>query len=367
MKKIFVIIFFVLNIFLPQVAYALEDKFYSTISFSIDEVEDDKVKLYRTPYEIRGEYTDDILFNTAINDLTTNELETRIYNKYERVTVRPLSTVDVGYYWYNNTSEELDIESIRIPLSRQITYRGDLTEILSDIGFEDGVIYTDSLNKGGKYLEVDGVGLISSQSSGSVVIETLTVKLPVEITDYEIEYMSEYTSKVTFTVRSTVSQYLNDVLINYSGSVDIRMDFESYEEFTVSVYKQCDLVGNEVNCGPMRIKNPNIKMVCGIYGSPWSGYINPDSITVFNKIGDDWIVGSRAQPDVESFCITRLPYIYTTEDMIGYIDLPEITDEEYWSDLLDIEILPITSYQDNIFSRFIGLIKPNIVDNLKVL
>jgi hypothetical protein len=366
MKKfLFISLFFI--ILIPTRIYALEEKFYSTVSFSIDEVEDNSIKRYRTPYKIRGEYTNDILFNTSIDDLTTNELETRIYNRYERATVRPLSTVDIGYYWYNNTDEELDIDRIRIPMSRQIVERGSLTEIFEDIGFGEEITCTDSLCKGGKYLEVDGVGLISSQSKGAIVIATGTVKLPIEITDYDIEYISQYTSKITFNVRSNVEQYQDDVLINYSGSLDIRLNFKSYEEFTVTVFKQCNLENTEINCGPMRIKNPNMKMICAVYGSPWSGYNNPDSISVFNKIGDSWIPGSKVQPDVESFCITRLPYIYTTDDMIGYIEPPEITDEEYWKDLLNIDILPITAYEENSFNKFLGLIKGNIVDNLKVI
>ena len=369
MKKFLIYTFLLIAILSPECVFALDQKFYSTISFSIDELEEDKVRLYRTPYKIKGEFTKGILQNTSINDLTTNELETRIYNKYERVSVRPLSTIDIGYYWFNNTSQEIDIETIRIPLSRQITYRGDMTEMMYDIGFEEGKTCTDSICKGGKYLDVDGIGLVSPQTANGVVIETLTVQLPIEITEYQIEYMSEYTSKVTFTIKSNVSEYLDNVLINYSGSVDFSIDFESYQEFTVSVYKQCDLVGDEVNCGTMRIKDPNTKTRCMVYGSPWSEYTNPDSITVFNKVGEEWISGSRVQPDVESFCIQRLPYIYITEDMIGYIEIeePEITDKEYWKDLLNINILPITSYRLKIFDKLLGLIKPDIVDNLKVL
>jgi len=369
MKKYLLLICLLFLINAPNIVLALDNKFYSTISFSIAELEEEKVITYRSPYGINGEYTNDILLNTNISDLTTNELETRIYNKYERVSVRPLSKIDIGYYWFNNTGEDIDIETIRIPMSRQIVDRGDMTNLVYDIGFEEGITYSGSIYKGGKYLDVDGIGLVSPQSSNSVVLDTLTVKLPIEITDYQIEYMSEYTSKVNLTIQSNVREYLKNVLLNYSGNVDIPIELEAYGELKVIVYKQCELVGNEVNCGPMRIKDPNTKTHCMIYGDPWSGYNNSDSITVFNKVQEEWISGSRVQPDFESFCIQRLPYTYITEDMIGYIEIeePEITGEEYWEGLLNIDVLPITSYRSNIFDKFLGLIKPNIVDNLKVL
>ena len=359
----------------PESIWALDSKFYSTITLSISELGEERVQLYPShgPYEIVGEYTQDILRNLTIGDLTTNEFETRIYNKYERIAVRPLSKIDIGYYWFNNTAEGIDIETIRIPMTRQVSGRGDLPDIVYDIGFQTVKTCTSSICKGGKSLDVDGVGIVSPQSvdtlSTGVVLDTLTVKLPIEITEYQIEYMNEYTSKIIFKVKNNVNEYLTNVLINYTGSVDIPIDLEAYQEITVTVYKQCDLVGEEVHCGSMRIKDPNTKTHCMIYGSPWSGYNNPDSITVFNKISDEWISGSRVQPDRESFCIQRLPYIYITEDMIGYIEIeePEITDEEYWRNLLNIDVLPITSYRFNMFDKFLGLIKPNIVDNLKVL
>lgn len=367
MKKFSLLIFLLFILISPNTVYALDEKFYSTISFSINELETERVQPYRTPNKISGEYTKDIISNTSIEDLTNDDLDSRIYNKYERVTVRPLSTVDVGYYWYNNTQDELDIDTIRIPLSRQTVYRGDITEVLPDLPFKWGITYAESLKKGGNYLDVEGIGLVSPNSRGAVIIETFTVPVPIEITDYEIEYMNETMSKITFRVRSLVSQYLDNVLINYAGNIDIRINFTSYEEFTLTVYKECDLEGNKVNCGPMRIKDPNLKTACMIYGSTWSGYIHPDSITVFNNIGDSWIAGSGVQPDRGSFCITKLPYMYTTDDMIGYVDHSEVSDDVYWKNLLDIDVLPITSYSENIFDRFLGLIKHNIVDNLKVI
>jgi hypothetical protein len=56
--------------------------------------------------------------------------------------------------------------------------------------------------------------------------------------------------------------------------------------------------------------------------------------------------------------------------MIGYFEIEEPvvkTTEEYWKDLLAIDILPITSFESSHFDTFFGLINRNIVDNLKVI
>jgi hypothetical protein len=42
----------------------------------------------------------------------------------------------------------------------------------------------------------------------------------------------------------------------------------------------------------------------------------------------------------------------------------EKTDEQYWQELLNIDILPITSYRLTNYERYITLLKPLIVDNL---
>jgi hypothetical protein len=106
-----------------------------------------------------------------------------------------------------------------------------------------------------------------------------------------------------------------------------------------------------------------------VYGSPWDGYVNPDSISVFNKIDDQWITGAKTQPSLESFCIQRLPYKYSTEELVVDFEPeePEITQEEYWRDLLDIDVLPITSYKFDRLNKYLTLLKLLRVDNLKVI
>ncbi len=97
-----------------------------------------------------------------MDQLTDDGYRRRIYNKNQYIAVPPFSKIDIGYYWYNNTPDTVDVENIRIPMSRQIQDKGDATYILEDIGFEEGLTETATHYKGGKYLDVEGVGLISS-------------------------------------------------------------------------------------------------------------------------------------------------------------------------------------------------------------
>ncbi len=372
MKKFFVFLIAIFLIFCCiRTVYALDEGYYSTITFSINSI--GKEGLDYNENQLQGEYTQNVVREKSMDFLTNDGYKRRIYNHYERVALPPYSKVDIGYYWFNNTPETLDVETIRIPFSRQVQNKGDVSKLLYDIGFQEGVTCTESICKGGRYLDVEGIGLVSSDIALSpregVVIETVTIMPAIEITEYEIEYLSEYTSQITLHIKNNTDEYLTDVLINYNGPVGKELDFESYEEKILTVFKHCPLIDNQVNCGTMRIIDNNTKMRCMIYGSPWDGYINPDSFTVFNKINDQWIAGAKVQPSLETFCIQRIPYRYTTEEMIIDIEpeKPEITQEQYWKDLLDIDVLPITSFKFNKLDRFLTLLKPLRVDNLKVI
>lgn len=350
---------------------ALDNAFYSTISFSIRSI--GKERMTYSSSDILGEYTYDVVRKKNIGDLTSDEYKTRIYNQYHHVSLPPYSEIDIGYYWYNNTPETLNVETIRVPMSRQSQNRGDITDLVYDIGFQEGITVTSTHQKGGKFLDVEGIGLLSSDMHGNlkrgIILETLTVKLPIEITKYDIEYLGEYNSRIWIHVRNATNQQLKNVWINYKGDVSQIIDLEPYEEKVLETYKQCNLLGDELNCGTVRIIDNNTKTECTMYGTPWDNYYQPDSITVFNKIDDSWFSGAQIQPEFESFCIQRIPYTYTTEEIIVEIEPeePVLTKEEYWENLLGIDILPITSHQISKFERYLTLLKPLIIDTLEVL
>lgn len=354
-----------------KLVYALDEGYYSTISLSINSI--GKEGLEYDEDQIVGDFTENVVREKTMDFLTNDGYRRRTYNHYERVSLPPYSKVDVGYYWYNNTPETVDVETIRVPFSRQIQSRGDVSKLLYDVGFEEGVTCTEDICRGGKYLDIEGVGLVSSDMQQSakegIVIATVTIKPAIEITHYEIEYMSEDMSQLTLYIQNNTDEYLTDILIKYKGEISKRLNFDPYEERVLTLYKYCPLIDNQINCGSMKITDNNTKAQCMVYGSPWDGYVNPDSISVFNKIDDQWIVGAKTQPSLESFCIQRLPYKYTTEELV--IDFkpeePEMTQDEYWRDLLDIDVLPITSYKFGKLNKYLTLLKPLRVDNLKVI
>lgn len=377
MRRYIIVLSLLLISLFPLKVFALDEGFYSTISFAIRST--DVEGLEYDSEDIVGASTFDAILNKNMDFLTNDGYKRRAYNHDQYVALPPFSQIDIGYFWFNNTPDTLDVEKIRIPMSRQVQGRGDLTSLLYDIGFQEGVTESDLCNKGGKYLEVEGVGLLDSDmhrdAKNGVVIETVTIQPPVEITKYEIEYFNEYaSSRILLYVKNNTEEYLEDIELNYRPTVNRTLDLEANEETVEEVYKQCTLIGNELNCGSIRIIDNHTKARCAIYGSPWDGYLNPDSITVFNKINGQWVAGAKVQPTVESFCIQRIPYKYTTEDMIVYLEPeepepqePEKTTKEYWEGLLNIDILPITNKFFTILDRYKALLKPSRVDNLKVL
>lgn len=219
-------------------------------------------------------------------------------------------------------------------------------------------------------MDVDGVGLISSEINQlpkpGVPVTQLTLMPTIEITEYEIQYFSEYSSRITLKVRNRTEEYLKKISINYKGAVSKEIDFEAYEERELTVYKECARSDNEINCGTIRIIDPNTKTYCMVYGSNWGLYNNPDSISLFNKIDEQWVVGAQTEPAVESFCIQRIPYSYLTPELTAYIEPeePEVSQEQYWQELLNIDILPITAVNYSKLTHYLALLKPLGIDTL---
>jgi hypothetical protein len=362
---IFLIVFLAIS---STFVLALDEGFYSTISLSYQPI--DKEGLTYNEYEIVGETTENVVRENTMDLLTTDGYKQRVYNRLERVSVPPFTKVDIGYYWYNNTPSTVNIEKVRVPLSREIQYRGDVTRLLYDIGFEEGTTYTDDICRGGKYIDFDGPGLISSNmyqdARKGIVLGTLTVKPSVEISKYEITDLGGKYFKLKIYVRNNTEEYLKNIWINYKGNVSKIIDLQSYEEQVLEVYKECEYNDEYINCGKMRIYDNNTRAHCWVYGSSWDNYLRPDSISLFNRIDNEWIKGAQTKPEVESFCIQRIPYRYWTEDMIVYKEPPpQIETHQYWENLLDIQVLPITKQNNYKIDGFLRLLKPLRIDNLK--
>jgi hypothetical protein len=359
--------------FTPKV-FAFEENFYSTITFTIGSVGEEGLQYDESKLE--GDNTfETITFNT-IDNFLGGIYPSRAANISDKVAVPPYSTVDVGYFWFNNTQQEYVIDEIRLPISKENSHKGDLSSIIFDIGFQEGETCTPDICKYGKYLDVEGIGIVSAgmgiYPGNGVVIASYTVKPPVEITKYEVEYYDEYLSKVTLYIQNNTSEFLRDVRLNYKTIVDKILDFSPYEEIVLQLFKRCTLEENSINCGSMTIYDNNTNTECVVDGYPYINHIDRDTISQFNKIEGEWFTGLRTEERGDSFCITRIPYIYTTEDMIVYIEPeepeePDITPIEYWRELLNIDILPITGFQVDKFQRYIRLLKPLGIDNLNIL
>ncbi len=375
MLKIFLLSIFFFSIPSVGCIYALEEGFYSTISFTIGEVAP-REEVSHEPTHIEGEYTSEVLSHTKIlAHLTMDSHRSRIFDRLTMLALPPFSQVDIGYYWYNYTPDEVNVETIRIPLSREHIPRGDMTQLLYENPnqeFKWGITHSDGPSKGGKYVDIEGVGLVQSDidtgMDTGVIIESFTTKPSVVLDKWEIEVLNERLSKVTLYVKNITGEYLQDIWINYKDSVCKSIDLEGYSGYKQGVYKKCVVSEDSVNCGTIKIIDRNTKAHCIAYGSDWDNYLKPDSISVWNKIEGEWTIGAQFQPGRESLCLRRLPYAYRTEELIAEYNPPEPppTQEEYWKDILGLELLPITSYQSGMKS-FLRLIKPLFTDNLNTI
>lgn len=370
-RKVLLFSFCILFFLNPLKVAALDEGFYSTISYTIGDVGVEGLEYDEN--QVVGEYTSNVVDYKTLEYFTEDGYKRRKHDVAERVSVPPYSTIDVGYYWYNNTPDTVNVEQIRLPVSRENVMRGDLSNIVRDEGFEQSLTFAQNIYRDGRYFDVDGVGLISSDigtsANNGVVITSFYVIPPVEITEYEINYNERFPSQIYLHIKNNFGRGISNIRLNYKTVVDKILDFGPYEEKVLELYKHCTLDNGEVNCGSMTIYDNNTSTQCVVYGSPFDNYLTRDSISLFNRIGDQWVVGAQTQPDRESFCIQRIPYVYTTPDMVAYREPqePEITPEEYWQELLNIPVLPITSYEFSKLNRLLTLLKPSGIDNLYIL
>jgi len=180
-KKILLFSFCILFFLNPLKVVALDEGFYSTISYTIGEVGIEGLEYDEN--QVVGEYTSNVVDYKTLEYFTEDGYKRRKYDIAERVSVPPYSTIDVGYYWYNNTPDTVNVDQIRLPVSRENIMRGDLSNIVKDEGFEQGLTFSQNIYRDGKYFDVDGVGLISSDigtlsSSGVVITSFYVIPLP---------------------------------------------------------------------------------------------------------------------------------------------------------------------------------------------
>ena len=334
-----------------------QNRFFDTLGFGIESLANEgncPNCLQFNIEDVRGSDTEYLLESVTLNDLTYPDFShglIRRPNLHSSVSLPPQSTVSFLYWYRNDTGEGTNISSLGVFLSKSPLELGDLRRVLDIEGvYEEPSfnILTWSYKRSGILKRYEGLGLVNSNASGSIVIDSVTVSSPLIFEKWEAQIQGDVAL-----VRVYVKNISNLVLpnIEYKHSdFFLKRDFLANEEY---VYEYSLDMESKDTLGYSGIYNPNVHKECAVHGEHMESYIVGDSAILFGVREDGNFLNyaaSRVKPFVEDFCVTRIAYrLYssemvlkqsTQEEVISGDEQPTVVQESF---VLGVSNLPKTA------------------------
>ncbi len=317
------LIFILLFISLPISVYADEffprgelnmNRYMDTIVFGISKIPqigDCAGCIQFEASAVKGAYTDTILSSVSMEDITYPDTQyglVRVAQRYDSVAVPPFSQINFVYFYSNETGAIVDISKLGIFLT---TADRNGPYYLLDINAEySGVLLKLSSIQDMRYgfLKMyEGLGIVNAGAKGSFVLDTVSVKSPLEFKNWEMELNGDVAS-LKITVENESEEYLNGIEYEHKEFY-LKRNFSAYESY---VYEYLLSNVDYESIGYPSIFNGNIKMSCSVRGQSVESGMVGNSAIMYGVRRDGNLtlnyVGSRTKPIIDSFCVTRLPY-----------------------------------------------------------
>lgn len=291
-----------------------------------------------------GSGTDGVIENTGLFDVAERYGGyglRRIPNVLDRVALPPNSTVDFVYWGFNDTQEDVYVDSIKVFLSRYYQYQGDISKVLNISGtYEEIKLYWLGLfySRVGLVKTYPGIGMVNytGQPLNPIILDSVSVKSPLVFRDWKY-VESDGEAKMEITVENISESELENVLFRHM-TYEYTYSFEPLEKHTFEYSIQP--VNDEL--GLASIFNPNIREECVVYPQfPQSDIVGDSTPLVGTRSMESvskFYLGSRVlSMDLSgSFCVKRIPYkLYSGEMIIR--DDEEVTEEDDGNTAPEIE------------------------------
>ncbi len=314
-----------------------QNQYFDTLGYGIDTLLESKKCPNCVEYDVNqvyGKKSSDILSGVDIEGLTEVDQSYGLIRKFgvhDRVALPPYSSLDFIYWSRNIGQEDVNISSLKVFLSRQEPYMGDLRQVL----YIDGV-YEDFLvkYKGYSFLRsgisktYPGVGIVLSGGGvkNGMILDTVYVRPALEFLKWEAQ-IEDGKVLMRIYVVNVSNQLLNNIVFKHGEYTFVR-NFNPKEEY---IYEYTLEVGESTNLGYAGIYDPNIIEECAVIGQDTESNGIGDSAIVGGVRERDGVylqyIGSRVKPWVESFCVTRIPYTLYSGEMNLKIEQEEIRNE----------------------------------------
>ncbi len=338
-----------------------QNQYFDTLGYGIDNLLESRECPNCVEYDVNKVYgtkSSNILSSTDIGEITEVDQSYGLVRKpgiYDRIALPPYSSLNFIYWSKNAEQENVNISSLKVFLSRQELYMGDLRQVLYIDGEYENffVNYKGySFLRGGITKTYQGMGIVLSGGgvTNGMILDTVYIRPALEFLKWETQIV-DGKAQMRIYVVNVSNKLLNNVVFKHGEYTNVR-NFNPNEEY---VYEYTLEVGESSNLGYAGIYDPNTIEECAVIGQD----------TGSNSIGDSAIVGgvresnsvylqyisSRVKPWAEAFCITRIPYtLYSGEmklkDYGEEVQSEDISEEEIQKEdigsVLGIKKLPQT-------------------------
>lgn len=323
----------------------MENRYFDTLGYTIGELIESGQCPNCVKYnsqDVKGSLSNQVLGAVHIDEIT--DLDPiyglmRLHGLYDDVSLPPYSKVDF-IYWSKNTSDaDVNIFSLKMFLSRTYSYQGDISKVLDIEGEYESLpikyIVWD-YPRAGLVKTYPGIGVVSSNGGFlyGMRLDSAFVKSPLIFEKWEARYEGEELVLSVY-VQNQSEEILPNIKYTHQGYTLTR-EFKENEEYK---YEYPVSIDEQGSLGFVGIQNPNIKKECIARGENVESTFVGDSPVVGGIREENGgymaYIGSRVKPFGYTFCITRIPYILYS----GEIVLPPVEEEVVEEEIIKDEIV----------------------------
>jgi len=312
----------------------MDNKYYDTLGFGIDTIEESKKCPNCIEYnagDIVGVKTSDIVGSVNINDITTPDPVyglIRVHGLYDEIALPPYSSLNFIYWSSNMAGNSVNIPLLKVFLSRINTWEGDLTKILNISGEYETLpikyIVWNS-NRSGIVKTYEGPGMVSDHGGAvnGVILDRVYVKSPLTFVRWEAQEREDGVLLRVY-VKNDFDGVVYSVVYTHQQYSETR-HFSPKEEH---MYEYVVNMDENRSLGYASVYMPYESTECAVRGeSMESNYTGQSAIVGgIREEGGRTLayIGSRVKPYGIRFCVTRIPYTLYS----GEILLPSNNQEE---------------------------------------
>ena len=312
----------------------MDNKYYDTLGFGIDTIEESKKCPNCIEYnagDIVGVKTSDIVGSVNINDITTPDPVyglIRVHGLYDEIALPPYSSLNFIYWSSNMAGNSVNIPLLKVFLSRINTWEGDLTKIL-DISGEYETLPIKYIvwnsNRSGIVKTYEGPGIVSDQGGAvnGIILDRVYVKSPLTFVRWEAQESEEGVLLRVY-VKNDFDGVVYSVVYTHQQYSETR-HFSPKEEH---MYEYVVNMDENRSLGYASVYMPYESTECAVRGETMESNYTGQSAIVggIREEGGRTLayIGSRVKPYGIRFCVTRIPYTLYS----GEILLPSNNQEE---------------------------------------